>query len=118
MAEHRRRIVPREVQAGLLSEDDPPLELDLDVTQEWVPEESTETWTDWEQVDVKVDEDPTYTAEYDYRRASIFHVPLKAMHPHRKKTVTWERKLIRRWVDPKLGPMAKVVDTEHRMDRY
>lgn len=119
MAQRRRRIVPRDLTASLTSQDATLTpEPAYDVVEEWVPEPVREYWTPWERVEEVIDEDPTYSVEYDYRRATLFHVPIRSINPRRKKTVTYARKLIRRWVDVEDGPMAEVVRTETHQERY
>ena len=121
MAERQRRIVPHavEAQAHRLGDGEVPPTFDLafEVVEEWKPESPVEEWTEWRYVSSEQDEDPTYYPEYDPHRGNIFHVPIKAIHPHRRSTTTFERRLVRRWVDAEHGPMAEVVDVQTRTER-
>lgn len=115
MAERVKRVVFDGIQAGFLTGDETP-QLP-EVVEEWKAEEPTEEWTDWRRVSEKEDADATYYPEYK-NNGTLFRTPtIKANHPVRRRTVTDERRLIRRWVDPEQGPMAQVVDVETRTER-
>jgi hypothetical protein len=105
-----RRIVARPTVATW--EPTAPTECAYDVIEEWVPEDLGTFWTAWREVDRHVADDPTYYPQYGRRDG--FHIPIRALHPHRKTTITYERKLIHRWVDRTNGLMARTADVEYR----
>lgn len=117
MVEIQRRIISQPAEAGYVSDDAFPAEPDWDVVDEWKPEPATEQWSDWEPVESTDDEHPTYYAEHN-RDGGLFRAPtLRALNPHIRRTAWFERKLIRRWVDPEHGPMAEVVKVDRRSER-
>lgn len=110
---YRKRIVPRLTRAGYMHTDDAPV-LSYDVVEEWVPVEPFDEWTDWYVVEVVEDKDPTYYPQY--KRVSVFRVAIKSMVPWRHVKVTWERKLLRWWVDPQDGPMGQIIDIQRKQE--
>ena len=115
MAERVKRVVLHDLEARPLTGDELPQV--AEVIEEWKAEEPTEEWTDWRVVSSVMDADPTYYPEYK-KDGSFFRTPtVKAFHPSRRRTITEERRLVRRWVDPETGPMAQVVEQQVRTTR-
>jgi hypothetical protein len=117
MAERRRRILHKPLPAGSVQAGDTPDAtlslLPYEVVEEWGAEPATEEWSEWRIVASEQDDDPTYYPEWWF---GIMR-DIKALHPHRRRTTTFERRLLRRWVDAEHGPMVEVVRTETRTER-
>lgn len=115
MAERQRRIIPGPLTADIAREgDDVTLSLlPYEVVEEWGAEPANEEWSDWRIVATEQDDDPTYYPEWWFGVMQ----DIKALHPHRRVTTTYERRLVRRWVDAEHGPMAEVLAVETRTER-
>lgn len=116
MAERQRRIIPGPLEAVPVRVGDevpPSFALAFEMVEEWKLEPPVEEWSEWRVVSSEQDEDPSYYPEWHF---GVMR-DIKAMHPHRRRTTTFERRLVRRWVDAEHGPMAETVDMQTRSER-
>lgn len=92
--------------------EEPVLDTRLEIVEEWRAEPPVEEWTAWAPVGTVEDRDPTYYATHNSDGGPFRTPTLRALEPIRQVRTVWERRLVRRWVDPDRGPLAEVVRTE------
>ena len=116
MANRVKYIEPKGLTAKYIEHDSPDT-LDYEVREGWKSEPPRDEWTEWTPWEVEhKQETGSIRPSYNYDETLFKNPTIHSLRPEVKTVYVRYRKLIRRWVDKTLGPMAKVLDTEY--DRH